>query len=729
VRFGIVHRVMTDALATLGVLAVVSTTTMSPWTNAILLVGLILALSVPQSMQSRPALRHFANAAPIALFVAEAGRLLAGRSPLDVAVEFAAMLQIIRLATRRGAAHDQQIIVLALLHFVAGTVLGGGLTYGLCFLGFLVVAPGALVLSHLRREVEGNYRQGARDRTGLPVDVPRILRSRRVVGRTFLLSTCLLSVPIFLFTAALFVIFPRVGLSLLLLNHPHSGHMVGFSDHVDLGDVGVLRSDPSIALRFEKSDTPDPPPTRLTLRFRGTAFDTYDGRSWARTQTARFPADHAKQSADTYQVIQPVDVEFRYPNPRTDPHISIDLEPIDPPVIFLPPRTVNVFLKPQSQSLLGEPLTLYRGPEGEFRYAGSDGRGLRYDVYTAPENEVLVDRMSDSDRGRYLTLPASLPPRIAGLALEWTRGMRTDDDRARALVEHLHHDYRYDINSPSGGKDQPLDHFLFESRRGHCEFFSTAMAVMLRQLNIPSRNVTGFVGGTYNRFGHYYAVREGDAHSWVEAFLGDVNHGRWFTFDPTPPAGAQPLEGTTGAFIYLRDLVEALSQRWNRYVVGYDLRTQVRVYEDLALRYDAFRTRAGVGHGPLAKVTRPSALAGAALLALAAAYAVWRRGRLGSKHGSKLPENPGDQRALDATALYHTLEGALRAQGLTRPPALPPLRHAEHILENNHPLGAETLALTAKYLEVRFGHGRLTEAGKRDFERRVRLIRGFRPPP
>jgi transglutaminase-like putative cysteine protease len=729
VRFGFIHRVMTDALATLGVLAVVSTTTLSPWTNAVLLLGLGGALSIPQSWQNRPALRHFANAAPVALFVAEVVRLLAGRPPLDVAVEFAAMLQIIRLATRRGAAHDQQIIVLALLHFVAGTVLGGGLTYGFCFLGFLVVAPGALVLSHLRREVEGNYRQGARDRTGLPVDVPRILRSRRVVGRTFLLSTCLLSVPIFLFTAALFVIFPRVGLSLLLLNHPRSGRMVGFSDHVDLGDVGVLRSDPSIALRFEKSDTPDPPPPRLTIRFRGTAFDSYDGRSWARTQSARFPADHAKQSTDTYQVVQPLDVEFRYPNAKTDPHISIDLEPIDPPVIFLPPRTVNVFFKPQSPSFLGEPLALYKGPEGEFRYQGADGRGLRYDVYTAPDNEVLMDRVSESDRGRYLATPASLPPRIEALALEWTRGKKTDEEKARAIVEHLHHDYRYDINSPSGGKDQPLDHFLFESRRGHCEFFSTAMAIMLRKLNIPSRNVTGFVGGTYNRFGHYYAVREGDAHSWVEAFLGEKEHGQWVTFDPTPPAGALPLEATTGTFVYLRDLVEALSQRWNRYVVGYDLRTQVRMYEDMARHYDTLRSRAGIDHGALDKMTRAPALAGAALVAFAVAYTLWRRGRLGRPPpNSKPAEDPADPRMLDAAALYRGLEVALKVQGLARPAALPPLRHAEQISRQNHPLAAETLALTETYLDVRFGHGTLTETAKRDFERRVRLIRGFRPP-
>src|SRR5207237_4295890 len=105
--------------------------------------------------------------------------------------------------------------------------------------------------------------------------------SRRVVGRGFLAATCLLSVPIFLFTAALFVLFPRVGLSLLLLNHPRGGRMVGFSDHVDLGEVGVLRSDPSIALRFEVANLPDPPLAKRTLRFRVPPFDYYDGRAWA----------------------------------------------------------------------------------------------------------------------------------------------------------------------------------------------------------------------------------------------------------------------------------------------------------------------------------------------------------------------------------------------------------------------------------------------------------------
>jgi transglutaminase-like putative cysteine protease len=719
-RFGLVHRVMTDALAALGVLAVVSTASLSPWTNVVLVLGLAAAIAIPEGWQGRPALRHFATIAPLTLLLVQGARLLAGRSPLDVAVEFAALLQIVRLASRRGAAHDQQIIVLALLHFVAGTVLGGGLTYGICFLGFLVVAPGALVLSHLRREVEGNYRQGARDRTGLPVDVPRILRSRRVVGRGFLAATCLLSVPILVFTTALFILFPRVGLSLLLLNHPHAGRMIGFSEHVDLGDVGVLRDDPTIALRFELKDLPDPPPTRLTLRLRGTAFDAYDGRAWQRTQRDLRAADHGLDGNDVFPI-------FRSPNTTRDRLISFDLEPIDPPVVFLPPRAVALRVKPQNQILLGEPLAVQRGSEDELRYSGSDARGLRYDVYLAGENEILVEQMSAFDRSRYLALPGDLPARVVDLAHRWTDDLPTVEAKARAIEDHLRREYGYDLKSPSQGKPQPVDHFLFESRRGHCEFFSTAMAMMLRGIGIPSRNVTGFVGGTWNRFGRYYAVREGDAHSWVEAYIDHPSHPGWQTFDPTPPSGAQPLEPPGGAYYYLRDFVEALSQRWNTYVVGYDLRKQVRIFDEVSRRYERLRSRAGIDRGPLSKLTRAPVVAGGLLAIIAAAYAAWkRRKRVAEAREDAAAKRQQDPRVESAAALYRTLETALQAQGIARAPSIPPLRHAEELQTRQHPLALEVLALTSVYLEARFGGTTLTETAKRDFERRVRDIRGHR---
>jgi transglutaminase-like putative cysteine protease len=720
---------MTDALAALGVLAVVSTASMSPWTSGFLLMSLVVCLAIPEGWTTaaktpkgrarREALfRHFGNIAPVALCLVQGTRLVLGRSPLDVAIEFAALLQIVRLATRRGAAHDQQIIVLALLHFVAGTVLGGGLTYGICFLGFLIVAPGALVLSHLRREVEGNYRQGARDRTGLPVDVPRILRSRRVVGRGFLFSTCLLSIPIFFFTAILFVIFPRVGLSLLLLSHPHAGRMVGFSDHVDLGQVGVLRSDPSIALRFVVPAQTTPPPPRLTLRFRGTAFDAYTGTAWDRTIKER-PSNvaHADGDNDTYPLLRRVDKS-------KDPSIKIDLEPIDPPVVFLPPRTVGVRLSPIEPTLLNDSLSLLRGPEGEYRYAAGDGRGLHYEAYVAPDGEAVGEGLRTDDRARYLALPPGLPQRMAALAHSWADKEPTTYGKAHAIEEHLKREYRYDTASPSGGKPHPVDDFLFESKRGHCEFFSTAMALMLRAVGIPSRNVTGFVGGTYNRFGRYYAVREGDAHSWVEAYVTDPSRSGWLTFDPTPPAGAQPLEDTTGVFVYLRDVLEALSQKWNAYVVSYDLRAQVRLLDDVHRSYEAFRSRTGANHGSLERWTRPSRLLLAVLLLGAVLGYAWRQLRFRrDRQGHGEEPRATDATALAATSLYRQLEAVLSFRGIPRPSSLPPLRHALELIERRHPLGTEVLALTHVYLEGRFGHRQLTEVDVRDFEQRVRQVR------
>lgn len=720
-KFGLVHRIMTDALAALGVLAVVSTASLSSWTNVILVVGLAVAIALPERWQGRPALRHFATLAPAVLLFVQGVRLAAGHSPLDVAVEFAALLQIVRLATRRGAAHDQQIIVLAMLHFVAGTVLGGGLTYGICFLGFLVVAPGALVLSHLRREVEGNYRQGARDRTGLPVDVPRILRSRRVVGRGFLSATCLLSVPILLFTTALFILFPRIGLSLLLLSHPRAGRMIGFSEHVNLGDVGVLRDDPTIALRFELPDLPDPPPSRLTLRLRGTAFDGYDGHAWARTQhDASHPGDRGL-GGDTYPI-------FRSPDAARDRRVSFDLEAIDPPVVFLPPRAVAIRVRTPMAIAFGEPLTIQRGPEGEFRYSASEARGLRYDVYLAANDEALVEPLPPAERARYLQLPPAMPRRMLELAHQWADPFSTADGKAAAIADHLRREYAYDLHSPSAGTPQPVDHFLFESRRGHCEFFSTAMALLLRVVGIPSRNVTGFVGGTWNRFGHYYAVREGDAHSWVEAYIDDSRQPAWKTFDPTPASGAQPLEPPTGVYYYVRDFIEALSQRWNTYVVGYDVHKQMRLFEEMSRRYEHMRRRAGIERGILDKATRGPVVSGLALGLAAVAYSLWRRHR--QRSGLPDPKSPSDQRAdartESAAALFRALESALQIHGIVRSPSTPPLRHAEELLSRRHPLGDEAVSLTHIYLEARFGGLRLTDDMRRSFERRVRDIRSVR---
>jgi transglutaminase-like putative cysteine protease len=707
VRFGVVHRFMTNALAAFGVLALVSSGQFSRAVSTIVVVGLVAALSVRESWQQHRLFKHADTTLILAILAVQILRFSLGASGLDVIIEFAVGLQLVRLATRRGAAHDQQVIVLALLHLIAGTVLGGGLGYGLCFAGVLVVAPGALVLSHLRREVEGNYRQGARDRTGLPVDVPRILRSRRVVGRGFLLTTCLLSVPIFLFTAVLFVVFPRVGLSLLLLNRGNNERYVGFSDRVDLGGVGVLRDDPTVAMRVSLPHLGESPPARLTMHLRGTALDRYDDGTWSRTQASRPP-----ETGGTTLLLDPP----RHAEPDA-PVMRVEREGFDPPVLFVPPNARMVRLRGRDVALPSQQSYAYRGAEGELRFQAPEERGIGYEVLLSDDGRPAFTRLDPSERHRYTQLPADLSPRIRELAQAWTEGASGAREAAAAIEAKLRDGYRYDTSTPSSTQDEPLEHFLFESKRGHCEFYSTALAVMLRTLDVPTRNVTGFVGGTWNKFGQFYVVRQGDAHSWVEVFVDGTG---WVTFDPTPPADAAPRSATTGAWAWARDLLEATSQRWDRHVVGYDLEQQYGLLRKVSDRES--------GASPWS--TRRTLIGGGVVL-VAIALGGWF-----ARRKSQAPAAPPSARSArsrserTATALYEELESALTVQGITRAPGTPPLRHAEALFASDHPLGAEVLELTQRYLDARFGGVELSDDDVRSLTQRVRAIQRLpRPRP
>ena len=700
-RFGFVHRLFTNALAALGVLAIVSTSSLSPLTNAVLIVGLIAAMFVPESWAQKPQMQTVATFAPLGVLANELVHLVRGAPGIEVAVEFAALLQVVRLMTRRGAAHDQQIILLALVHFVTGTVLGGSFAYGVCFIAFVLIAPGALMLSHLRREVEGNYRQGARDRTGLPVDVPRILRSRRVVGRSFLAATLGLALPVLSFTAVLFVLFPRVGLSLFSVNHGRSGTMIGFSDHVDLGQVGVLRSDSALALRFEVEGLAEPPP-RYPVRFRGAAFDTYDGRAWLRSDPSR------------ERTVGDRTVRNALAEGKANSKLTIDLEPIDPPVIFIPEGTVDLSLMPH-QVVVNQPLELSRGHEQDFRYTNQDMRGLRYEVSVGREAVRYAESTSSDRVARYLTLPPLLSERLRKLAVDLTANAHTSAAKAKAVETYLRSNYGYSLASPSGGKPDPLDHFLFESRAGHCEFFSTAMAILLRSVGVPTRNVTGLVGGIFNRFGRFYAVRQGDAHSWVEVLLADDrSQGVWQTYDPTPAAGTLSASAPTGMRGYMLDFVDALSQRWNRYIVGYDMRLQTGVFQSIAKRTGI--KQADLERPPLKKIAMASALAIA--IGLAVRHLRRRRNAASGRDGS-LPISHHAERSV---ALYRDLEATLAQLGFARAVATPPLRFAVEVGAANENVAADVLALTLVYLETRWGGKEISLSDESDFRTRIKAI-------
>src|SRR5262249_46360746 len=136
---------------------------------------------------------------------------------------------------------------------------------------------------------------------------------------------------------------------------------------------------------------------------------------------------------------------------------------------------------------------------------------------------------------KYLQLPAKIDPRIAEFAKEITAKAPTPYDKSAAIEAYLRTRFKYTLDLTGSPGDDPLPHFLFETRAGHCEYFASAMAVMLRTLGIPSREVNGFLPGEYNDLGGDYIVRASDAHSWVEVYFPDNG---WIVFDPTPSAPA-----------------------------------------------------------------------------------------------------------------------------------------------------------------------------------------------
>jgi hypothetical protein len=179
----------------------------------------------------------------------------------------------------------------------------------------------------------------------------------------------------------------------------------------------------------------------------------------------------------------------------------------------------------------------------------------------------------DSIREMYLQLP-QLDPRIPALARQIAADARTPLDQARAIERYLPANYGYTLDLAGPAPADPLAHFLFERRAGHCEYFAAAMTVLVRSLGIPARYVNGFLGGDYNDVGGDYIIRARHAHSWVEVYFPGYG---WLTFDPTPPAAERPVGLLTRLGFYW----DWFELQWSEWVINYDFFRQDTLAQNL----------------------------------------------------------------------------------------------------------------------------------------------------
>ena len=177
----------------------------------------------------------------------------------------------------------------------------------------------------------------------------------------------------------------------------------------------------------------------------------------------------------------------------------------------------------------------------------------------------------------YTEVPeGTLSARTVALTDDLRRASADPADYARSLLRELRtRRYTLDLHEAKE-TENVLDSFLFEWKEGHCEYFATAMTMMLRQQGIPARIVNGFLGADYNSVGGYWAVRQNYAHSWVEAYFPGAG---WVQFDPTPGSPAVQMPAST-LWTTLSMSLDTLRLAWFRWVVEYDFEKQASLLRD-----------------------------------------------------------------------------------------------------------------------------------------------------
>jgi len=544
---------------------------------------------------------------------------------------FAELLCIHRLWHRRTERDELLLLLLALLLLCAGAALSAEVTFGVAFLGFAVSGTWALALTHLRFAIEEG--RG-------PAGSAALLNSRRVATPALLGGLAALAFFGIAGAALIFLAFPRVTIG-GLRRASRPAPIAGLGDRVDLSRHGTVADDPRVVLRVRLDPAPHGEPRDLAMHWRARTLSQWTGHGWRSPDGGLIPVLRLPQRPPRGRGVRSV--------------LSGDIEVVGQftdGVVFTPegwPLAVD-FRQPGTPQPAGR--RLYRNAAGDLFYQPVDGGDVRY--------SVVADTGRLRGRGqRYppwveadLAVPASLDARVRALA-QRLGGGKDPADAAAAIARWLATALRYTRDLP-GDVTDPIADFLFVRRAGHCELFSSAMVLMLRSLGIPARNVTGYFGGRRTDAG-YYAVRAGDAHSWVEAYFPDAGYVR---FDPTPAsARGSRQEGFQARMVLLWD---SLQQRWRAFVVDYDLVSQAQAMRRIGqLLHETGRRLAGKD-GSAGQLRRMIAAAGGVLVT--AAVIAWLRRLRGRARKGHERELTADQRR--AAALWRGARRLLSRAGV-----------------------------------------------------------------
>jgi transglutaminase-like putative cysteine protease len=625
---------------------------------AVLLAGAALALRGYMLATGRSVVisEHWTTPLTIAYFVFYgADYLLISRSFLAATVHLVLFAVVVRTFSLRRDRDYTTLAILAFLMVLASAVLTVDSVFMFFFAVFMLMAVATFILMEMRRSG-----QAARFLARHSSDT----QEHRHLAFSLARVTPGLVVMILIGAAAMFFLLPRMSAGYLGGYSFGTDFSTGFSDQVQLGRIGQIQQSDAVVMHIQIDGDRD---GTHALAWRGVALANFDGKNWSNPR-------------QQYVLYREADGSFRIPllgqgvvRAWTSRyhliHYRVLMEPIGTNIFFLAPwarrvegayRTLQIdsggavsdLDSQRSVSIYEADSDISTPAPGELRAAGNNLPQF------APE---------------YLQLP-KLDQRIPRLAAQIASSASNNYDKTIAVERYLQSHYAYTLQLPRSAVADPLANFLFERKQGHCEYFASSMAVMLRTLGIPSRVVNGFRSDEFNDVTGYYVVRGKNAHSWVEAYFPGYG---WVTFDPTPGGAIESPQGWGRVMLYL----DAAASFWREWVVSYDTSHQYVLGQSLIsgtrgfweqgrmwarLRYErllnwARRSQRRVGHSPGRWFAISLALA-LVLLVLGNAGRITRmiRARQLEAHPERSPNQA-------ATMWYERMARYLARRGMQKP--------------------------------------------------------------
>jgi protein-glutamine gamma-glutamyltransferase len=400
-------------------------------------------------------------------------------------------------------------------------------------------------------------------------------RPERRFHRALSLASLTVALGGVLLGSILFFFFPRFSAGYLSRAGLQTTLMSGFTDSVELGEIGEIKKNSAVVMRVKTGIMVNYP----MLRWRGIALTNFDGHRWYSSDKTRETITPAGNGWVYF-----ADSKVPKDNSVRDLRFTVMIQPMASDALFAPANLVglrgNFLAEPSNYRLFLRRGYLARDSTGSVYNPFHNFSQIQYEGDSLlPVTDPAKARVGGTAypkeiRENYLQLPEGIDPRITDLARKSTSSANNPYDKSVVLEAYLRRNYRYTLNLAGSPGHDPLAHFLFESRAGHCEYFASAMAVMLRTIGIPSREVNGFLPGEYNDLGGDYIVRASDAHSWVEAYFPGSG---WVTFDPTPPG---PDE-SSGLFTRFNMYLDWMQLNWNEWVVNYDFSHQMLLAQNV----------------------------------------------------------------------------------------------------------------------------------------------------